>query len=165
MPLIVFIHSLSTGVFQPMVRYEALMLTVPEITADESKAIEQQFGKLVAKNKGSVLSFERWGKYRLSYPVKKNDYGVYFLARFEAPESNPLISEVKNFLAVALHEVVMRNEIVKLDLNKSLEYQRPPSLEDTPAREVGSFLKEGRVEALLASDARHADDDSDQAEA
>lgn len=148
-----------------MVRYEALLLTVPEITADESKSIEQQFDKLVAKNKGTVLSFERWGKYRLSYPIKKNDYGVYFLARFEAPESNPLVREVKNFLAVALHEVVMRNVVTKLNLNKSLEYQRPPSLEDAPAREVGSFLKEGRVDALLASDARHADDDSDQVEA
>ena len=59
------------------------MLTVPEITADETKSIEQQFDRVVADKKGTMVSFERWGKYRLAYPVKKNDYGVYFLARFE----------------------------------------------------------------------------------
>lgn len=54
-----------------MNRYEALMLTVPEITADEAKSIEQQFDRLVADKKGSIISFEKWGKFRLAYPVKR----------------------------------------------------------------------------------------------
>ena len=135
-----------------MHRYEALMLTVPEITADEAKTIEQQFDRLVADKKGSMISFERWGKYRLAYPVQKNDYGIYFLARFETADSEPLVSEVKTLLNVKLHEIIMRSMLAKLDDKRSLEYQRPQSLEEAPAREVGSFMKENRMDNLMSSD-------------
>lgn len=150
---------LSFGVYymsHHLHRYEALMLTVPEITADEAKSIEQQFNRLVADKKGSMVSFERWGKYRLAYPVKKNDYGVYFLARFETAQSEPLVDEVKTLLAVKLHEIIMRSMLTKLEEKQSLEYQRPPSLEEAPARSEGSpFAKDGRND-------NHADHDSDQ---
>lgn len=136
-----------------MNRYEALMLTVPEITADEAKSIEQQFDRLVADNKkGSIISFEKWGKFRLAYPVKKNEYGVYFLARFESAQPE-VVEEVKNLLEVKLHEVIMRSMMTKLGEKQSLAYQRPQSLEEAPAREVGSFLKENRMD--------HLSDDSD----
>ena len=69
-----------------MLRYEALMLAVPEITQDEVKNLESQFEGAVSGSKGAMLSFERWGKYRLAYPVKKNEYGVFFLARCETAE-------------------------------------------------------------------------------
>lgn len=123
-------------------RYEALLLTVPEITADEIKNIEQQFNKTVSDKKGSVVTFERWGKYRLSFPVNKNEYGVYFLARFEGEDLEPAVTDVKTLLDVKLHELVMRSMISRLDAAGSLEYQRPPSLEEAPAREVGSFMKD-----------------------
>lgn len=126
-------------------RYEALMLTVPEITADEAKTIEQQFDRLIADKKGSMLSFEKWGKYRLAYPVKKNEYGVYFLARFESQQPE-LVDEIKTLLDVKLHEVVMRSMLTNLDAEGSLVYQRPQSLEEAPAREVGSFMKEGKMD-------------------
>lgn len=126
-------------------RYEALMLTVPEITADEAKSIEQQFDRLISDKKGSIVSFEKWGKFRLAYPVKNNEYGVYFLARFETPQTE-VVEEVKTLLEVKLHELIMRSMMTKLDLNQSLAYQRPQSLEEAPAREVGSFLKENRMD-------------------
>lgn len=134
-------------------RYEALLLTVPEITADETKSIEQQFGRLVSDKKGSMISFDRWGKYRLAYPIAKNDYGVYFLARFETENPNPLVQEVETLLGVKLHEVIMRSMVSKLGPRQSLEYQRPPSLEDAPTRAEGSPFKDGR-----GSENNHSDD-------
>lgn len=131
-----------------MYRYEALLLTVPEITADEAKTIEQQLDKVVAEQKGSMISFERWGKYRLAYPVQKNDYGIYFLARFEITQPEPLVNEVKTLLGVKLHEIVMRFMLNRLDEKASLVYQRPQSLEEAPAREVGSFMKENRMDNM-----------------
>lgn len=128
-------------------RYEALMLTVPEITADEAKSIEQQFDRLVADKKGAMISFEKWGKYRLAYPVKKNEYGIYFLARFESAQPE-VVEEVKTLLEVKMHELIMRSMMTRLGVNQSLVYQRPQSLEETPAREVGSFLKESRMDHL-----------------
>ena len=61
-----------------MLRYETLLLTIPEITLDESSAIEAQLQKIVREHKGTLLSFERWGKMLLAYPVKKMIMGFTF---------------------------------------------------------------------------------------
>jgi len=132
-------------------RYELLLLTVPEITSDESKNLEKQLNKFVQDYKGSIISFERWGKYRLVYPVKKNDYGVYYLFRFEIPGETELIQDVQTLFKVKLNKIVMRNMFTYLDEKASLAYQRPKSLEEAPTRDVETFLKENKMEGLLSA--------------
>ncbi|HEB41877.1 MAG TPA: 30S ribosomal protein S6 [Candidatus Dependentiae bacterium] len=131
--------------------YELLLLTVPEITSDESKNLEKRLNKFVLNYKGSIISFERWGKYRLVYPVKKNDYGIYYLFRFEIPRETELIQDVKTLFNVKLNNIVMRNMFTYLDEKASLAYQRPKSLEEVPTRDVETFLKENKMEGLLSA--------------
>ena len=126
-----------------MRRYETLFIAVPEITNDEIKGIESQFSQTVQAAKGSLISFERWGKFKLAYPIRKNEYGVYFLVRFELEtEPKGLLDDLRRLLAVKHNELIMRNITVTLDPNASLEYQRPESLEEAP-REVSSFMRDG----------------------
>lgn len=125
-----------------MFRYEILILSIPEITKDESSTLEFQIDKLVKKINGSIISFERWGKYRLAYPVRKNDYGVYFLVRFEAENKHSIIKDLNTLFSVKFADIVMRSFVSKLAPNQSLEYQKPPSLEDSPKRHISSFLEE-----------------------
>lgn len=125
-----------------MFRYEVLMLTIPEITKDEAATIESHLEKLVSQAKGSMLSFERWGKYKLAFPIRKNEYGIYTLARFEIPTKSNLLEEIKNLLAVRFEGTIMRFVITALDASKPLTYQRPLSLEEAPAKSATSFLKE-----------------------
>ncbi len=132
-------------------RYEVLLLTVPEITSDESKDVEKRLNKLVKDHKGSVISFDRWGKYRLVYPVKKNDYGIYYLFRFEIPKDTGLIQDAKTLFKVKLNDIIMRSLFTHLDPKASLAYQRPKSLEEVPARDVETFLKENKMEGLLSA--------------
>ncbi len=124
-----------------MARYEVLALTIPEATEDEIRSFETQLQSCLRTAKGSLISFERWGKYRLAYPVRKHDYGVYFLARFELPESSAeVLSEMKSFINVKFHEVIVRSIISVLSPDDLLAYQRPPSLEEAvPRREGSSF--------------------------
>ena len=125
-----------------MYRYEILMLTIPEITTDEVSTLEFQIDKLINKFKDSIISFERWGKYRLAYPVRKNDYGVYFLIRFEGEDKQSIVEDLNTLFSVKFSGVVMRSLVSRLGDNQSLEYQKPPSLEDTPRRHISSFLEE-----------------------
>ena len=138
-----------------MVRYETLVLTVPEITGDEAKHIEKELVQLVEKIKGALISFDRWGKYRLAYQVKKNEYGVYFLVRFETEGASALSKEVANLCKVKLNTIVMRDMTSRLADDASLMYQRPPSLEDTPTRDgqdrVRTFLRDNKMEGLLST--------------
>lgn len=141
-----------------MNRYEALLLTVPTITQDEARSLESQFEKVVKDAKGSMISFEKWGKYRLSYPVKKNDYGVYFLARFET-DNNQMFGDLRSLLAVKLNDLIMRDMITALDVKQSLAYQRPHSLEEAPSRE--GFVSERRDIDATAADSEGMGEDLD----
>lgn len=120
-------------------KYEALLLTIPEITGDEAKHLESQLEKVVTSAQGAaVISFERWGKYKLAYDINNKEYGVYYLMRFEVPKGTNLVSDMKTHLSVKLNTIVMRDMISYLDPKFPLTYQRPRSLEEAPTREESS---------------------------
>lgn len=135
-----------------MIRYETLILTVPEITNDEASSLESQVNQAIKKAQGSILSFERWGKYLLAYPVRKNDYGIYYLVRFEVDraQAGQLVKDLRAMFALKFPEVVMRSMATVLPEGSSLEYHKPESLEDTPSRDVDTFLRENKMEGLLS---------------
>ncbi len=131
-----------------MVRYEALLLTIPTLTKDEAQKIEEQINQTTKKAGGSVISFDRWGKFRLTYPIKKNDYGIYFLIRFEAEKPEKMLADLRTLFSVKLHDLIMRSMVTVLDPKKSLIYNRPQSVEESPSRE---FLGDSKMKGLVAS--------------
>ena len=136
-----------------MVHYETLILSVPEITASEAATIEEQMEKVIKNNTGKINSFERWGKYRLAYPVRSNDYGVYFLTRFETEQEDveTLLKQVEDLFKLKFPQVVMRFMNTRLDAKKPMTYHKPDSLEDIPSQDVDTFLRENKMEGLLKS--------------
>ena len=140
-----------------MLRYEILALAVPEITQDEAKQLETSLCRLIENFKGVIISFERWGKFRLAYPVNNNDYGVYFLLRFELESTNAeLMRELKTIFAVKLNDIVMRHMLTRLDAKASLNYQRPHALEEAPGRDVESFIRDNKMDGILSLDKKRA---------
>jgi small subunit ribosomal protein S6 len=136
-----------------MVRYEILLLTIPEITEDEIKNVESQMQGIVRSAKGTFISFERWGKFRLAYTVKGNEYGIYFLVRIELPDAAvDALKELKNLIDVKFYNIVLRSMVSVLDPKKSLVYQRPVSLEETPRRESGLFSRPDKNTDSRAND-------------
>jgi len=142
-------------------QYEALLLAVPEITGDETKNLETQLDKAVKASSGSTISFERWGKYKLAYEVNKSGYGVFFLMRFETPQSTQLINDMKTLLKVKLNNVVMRDMISVLDPKQPLTYQRPRSLEEAPTREAEGFSRDNKTTGFFAADDIDVDSDEE----
>lgn len=134
-----------------MKRYETLMLTVPEITVDEQKSLEKNLEKVVKGHKGQLIAFDRWGKYKISYPIRKNEYGVYFLSRMEVPadQKDELLKDLEEFFSVKEHQLIMRHMSVALKPGQTLEYKHPESLEDTPTKDVDTFLKENKMTGLM----------------
>ncbi len=149
-----------------MLRYETLIMASPEITSDETLALEEVFAKLVKKNKGELISFDRWGKLSLAYPIQNNNYGVYFLGRFDVEDGQcrKLLDEFTMFFTIKLSNIVMRYLTTKLNMEASLEYQRPESLEDTPTRDVDTFLRKNKMEGLISSVSSAVQKDNDSKE-
>lgn len=131
-----------------MTKYEFLMLTTPGITGDEMGGLEKQFEKLLKQFKGSFVSFDRWGKCRLAYPVKHHDYGVYYLARFEMDQPQEFLKEIKLLLDVKYNDLVMRTVTVKIG-SKAFTSFRPDAVEDMPTRNVDQFLRDNKMEGLI----------------
>jgi ribosomal protein S6 len=129
-----------------MLRYETLFITVPEITSDEAGKLEKTLEKSVSQEKGSVISFERWGKYHLAYPIRTYDYGVYYLMRFEVADERKtaLLEDLKTLFSVKFGDLIMRNILVRLDPRESLEYKRPESLEEAPSKDIDVIMKESK---------------------
>lgn len=136
-----------------MKRYETLILAIPEITADESADLEKQFEQIIKKASGSVRSFERWGKYRLEYQIWHNEYGIYFLTRFEIADENSAqtISDIDTLFKVKLPSLIMRHITTALRQDQPLNYIKPESLEDIPAQDVDSLLKENKPSRYMQS--------------
>lgn len=132
-----------------MTKYEFLMLANPGITGDETSGLEQNFERLLKQFKGSFVSFDRWGKCRLAYQVKNQDYGVYYMARFEMNAPQEFLKEMKLLLDVKYNALIVRTATVKIDSKKSYSDFRPESVEDIPTRNVDQFLRENKMEGLI----------------
>ncbi len=125
-----------------MIWYETLMLAKPDITSDEETTIRDYFEQLVSKQEGKLISFEKWGKYLLTYPVKKQDYGTHFLARFALPANvvNTSLEDMKTFFKIKCTDIVMRYINKRLAKGFPLDYQKPEPVDSVST----SFSKEER---------------------
>lgn len=134
-----------------MLKYETLILARTQITADELSMIESYFENLLSDAKGKVLAFDKWGKYRLAYPVKKNDYGIYILIRYEMPEQavTSAFKKLSEFFKIKCNEIVMRNASVKLNKDASSIYKYPESVDVGRAGGLDTFIKENKMEGFL----------------
>lgn len=67
--------------------YEIAMLYHPDLEIDLEKA-ENRVKKIVADNGGKIGKTDNWGKRKLAYPIKKQDFAVYVFYTVEMPGEN-----------------------------------------------------------------------------
>lgn len=146
-----------------MIRYETLMLTRTEITNDELTMLEKNIEKIVNSASGVINRFDKWGKYRLAYPVEKNDYGIYILVRYNVPAEKiaSMTKELAQFFRIACSEIVMRHVNVRLDQNASEHYKKPESIETAGTGSVDFFLRQHKSDDMNGPDGLLNIDDFD----
>lgn len=147
-----------------MLRYETLILAHPEITGDEINQLERYFSTHLSDHKGQVDAFDQWGKMRLSFPIKKNDYGAYILVRYQAaPEfASSFMKELENFFRIKCSEFVLRSVTIKLAADAPTTYEKPETNESARSASVESFLKDNKMDGLLSSVSIEEEDSIDE---
>lgn len=134
--------------------YETLMLLSSHTTDDEIAGLEKALKSELKSAKGAFSSLDKWGKYRLAYPVRKQEYGMYVLARYEVESTSPFFKKFEHYLRVKCNEFVMRHVNVHLDESQfKADYIKPEPL-DTQAN-VENFVKNNKM-GLLKTEARPA---------
>jgi len=122
-------------------KYEVFFIVDPDLPDSDLKSLETRLKEIVAREGGSVLSYNSWGKKKLAYSVKKRTRGHYFLMEFLGGSELP--QELERNLKI--DERVLRFITVKLDdryePGKDESIQVPPPSYDEASTEEGSSLE------------------------
>ena len=94
-----------------MHQYEIAVLYHPDLEIDLEKA-SKRVEKIFADNGGKVVNTDNWGKRKLAYPIKRNDYAVYVFYTVELPAAN--VQKVESTLNIT--DEVIRFLITRPDL-------------------------------------------------
>lgn len=94
-----------------MKEYELTVLVHPDLETDLDAPLSV-VRKLVTGNGGTIVSEDTWGKKRLAYKIKGQDFAVYHYMEVELPADAPL--KISNTLNIT--DGVIRYLLVKADL-------------------------------------------------
>jgi small subunit ribosomal protein S6 len=112
-------------------QYEIAVLYHPDLEVDLSKA-EDRVKKIVTDNGGKVFGTDNWGKRKLAYAIKRNEYAVYVFYTVELPPAS--VQRVESTLNIT--DEVVRFLITKPDLKAiaKAEAQRAEKAEQAAKR-------------------------------
>lgn len=90
--------------------YELVIIITPEATEEKLEARLNNISQYVTGHGGTVVSLDKWGKRRLSYPIKKFGEGNYYLFKMMLPPEAS--RELENNLRIT--EDILRYLMVKI---------------------------------------------------
>ena len=93
-----------------MTNYELAVLYHPDLEIDLEKG-SQKVSKIIADNKGKIVSEDNWGKRKLAYKIKQLDHAVYVFYNVELPEQG--VRKIESSLNIT--DEVIRFLITKVD--------------------------------------------------
>jgi len=123
-------------------QYEVAVLYHPDLEIDLGKA-SKRVEKIFADNGGKIVNTDNWGKRKLAYPVKKNDYAVYVFYTVEIPAEN--VQKVEGTLNIT--DEVIRFLVTRPDLKAIAKAEAAKAEKAKKAAERGETTEEKDAEA------------------
>lgn len=96
--------------------YELTVLIHPDFESDLEKALDKVRG-LVAANGGEIVKEDNWGKKKLAYTIKGQDFAIYVAMDVKLPAAAPL--KISNTLNIT--DEVLRYLLVKAEARPVVE--------------------------------------------
>lgn len=91
--------------------YELTVLLHPDLEIDLDKPLKKVEG-IITDNGGKIVNKDNWGKKKLAYSIKKQDFAVYVLLEVEIAPKNA--NKVQSLLNIT--DEVLRYLMVEKDL-------------------------------------------------
>jgi small subunit ribosomal protein S6 len=126
-------------------KYEVMFILRPDTAEEDMDRLLQTMETNVAATGGKVTGFERMGKRRLAYTVKKFQEGIYVLAFVEGPGS--VLKELERRLRV--QELVIKFITVRTD-EEEQRLAKVKKLRDSKIKGQGT---QGQAAAAAAAQA------------
>lgn len=88
--------DLSPAALKRAKEYEAIYVLRPDIDVEAAARVANRVSEVIAREQGTLVKVESWGRRKLAYPVRKFRKGIYYYLRFIAPGS--MVSEFERNL-------------------------------------------------------------------
>jgi small subunit ribosomal protein S6 len=95
---------------QHLRRYETIFITHPELTEEELSDLKEKILSILTQFKGDLIKLDDWGIKKLTFEVRRNSRGRYFLIDYAAGKD--LIRELERNLR--LNDRVLRFQTVRI---------------------------------------------------
>ena len=115
-----------------MNQYEIAVLFDPGIEIDLEKATAK-VEKIFAASGGTVTNTDNWGKRKLLYPIKKQDFAIYVFYTLDIPAEG--VKKINDTLNIT--DEVVRFLITKPDLKKIAKAETAKAEKAAKAAERG----------------------------
>lgn len=146
--------------------YEILFIIPNKFTEDEGKKVITKVEKMIEGEGGKITFSEYWGKKRLAYKIKHNEYGYYALYEFDLERINlaKIDKDLRLSTEILRHQIVLKKvkseeeikreaEIrAKIDSKKSVEDKKLADKKEKIAKETSKEAKK-----VVSSDEGKAD--------
>lgn len=97
-----------------MNQYEVAVLYHPDLEVDLSKA-EERVTKIFTSNSAKVISNDNWGKRKLAYAIKDQEYGIYVFYTLEMPgEAVQKIEATLNITEEVIRYLIVRPNVKRI---------------------------------------------------
>lgn len=124
--------------------YEVAVLYDPDLEIDLEKTT-QKIEKILSDNGGKVTKVDNWGKRKLAYTIKKQEYAIYVFYTVEMPAEN--VRNVEETFNIT--DEIIRFLITKPDLRAMAKAEK---------------LKEEKAKKAAERSEKEEDDDSENEE-
>lgn len=107
-----------------MNQYEIAVLYHPDLEIDLEKA-ESRVKKIIEDNSGKITKTDNWGKRKLAYPIKKQDFAVYVFYTVEMPgESVARVEQTFNITDEIIRFLITRPDLKAMAKAEALKAEK-----------------------------------------
>lgn len=126
-----------------MRNYEIAIVLHPDLEIDIESATSK-VEKIIDLAKGKIVKKDNWGKRKLAYKIKKQDWGIYVFYQVQLDPS--AVAQIESTLRIT--EEVMRYLIVSLEntrlVSKTNQQNTEPEQKDTQSAQEEETTKEDK---------------------
>ncbi len=118
-------------------QYEIAVLYHPDLEIDLEKG-SAKVEKTIKEAGGDIIKTDNWGKRKLTYPIKKQDFAVYVFYTADIPSKN--VQQIERTLNIT--DEIIRFMITKLDLKAMAKAEALKAEKARKAAERGEHAEE-----------------------
>jgi small subunit ribosomal protein S6 len=126
-----------------MRRYETIVITDPDLSAEQREPVLQRVSDVVEQGDGYLALTDEWGARKLAYEVKKKDRGYYI--RFDYCGNGAVVNEIERFFRI--DDRILKYMTVLVDKTADIEKIK----EEIAAAQIKSEKDKEQTEAAAAA--------------